>query len=345
MSLADSRLFQPWTHGSLSLRNRVVMAPMTRRKAAEDGIATAAIAAYYRRRAEGEVGLIISEGTAIDDRHAYDTLTVPRIETEAQLQAWKRVVDQVHAAGGAFAPQLWHTGRLAANPIGPSAGPGPERADGTRRPDTREMTDEDIAQVLDAFDHAAAGSRRIGCDALEIHGAHGYLLDSFLSPVNNRREDAWGGSFEKRMRFPLEVLRRVRTAVGPDFPVIYRFSQWQMDDYRELKFREPAQLRDWVLALRAMGVDILHVSTRAATDAAFPEDPEHPEWSLATWARHFSGLPTIAVGKVSVTQGMDEAYGETPDPTADPAPRSRWWTGARSSFWRGDARSSRTRTR
>jgi 2,4-dienoyl-CoA reductase-like NADH-dependent reductase (Old Yellow Enzyme family) len=93
-----------------------------------------------------------------------------------------------------------------------------------------------------------------------------------------------------------------------------------MDDYRELKFREPEQLRDWVLALRENGVDILHVSTRAATDAAFPEDPEHPEWSLATWARHFSGLPTIAVGKVSVTLGMDEAYGETPDATADPAP-------------------------
>ena len=112
MSYADAPLFQPWQHGSLNLRNRVVMAPMTRRKAAEDGIVTDEIVAYYARRARHGVGLIISEGTGIDRVHAPDTLTVPRFETSEQHAAWSRVVEAVHAEGGAFAPQLWHTGRL-----------------------------------------------------------------------------------------------------------------------------------------------------------------------------------------------------------------------------------------
>jgi 2,4-dienoyl-CoA reductase-like NADH-dependent reductase (Old Yellow Enzyme family) len=136
MSFTEARLFQPWTHGSLHLRNRVVMAPMTRRMAAEDGMVTEAIVAYYRRRAAGEVGLILSEGTSIDSVHAWDTLTVPRFDTPERLAAWKRVVDAVHAEGGAFAPQLWHTGRLAGDPIGPSAGQAPPRSDGTPRPAT-----------------------------------------------------------------------------------------------------------------------------------------------------------------------------------------------------------------
>lgn len=311
------KLFEPWNHGNLHLRNRVVMAPMTRRKAEPDGLVTEESVAYYARRAKGEVGLIISEGTALDDRHAYDTITVPRIETPAQWAAWKKVVDAVHAEGGAFAPQIWHTGRLAADPIGPSAGPGPQRADGTRRPDVREMTEEDFAQVLNAYRNAAHGTLETGADALEIHGAHGYLLDSFLSPGTNQRTDAYGGTPENRMRFPLEVVRAIREVVGPGFPILYRFSQWKMDDYRELKFQAPGDLERWVLALREAGVDILHVSTRDATDPAW--DAEGPR-TLAGWAEQLSGLPTIAVGKVSVTLSMDESYGEKRSEIVSPTP-------------------------
>lgn len=312
-----SRLFTPFAHGSLRLRNRVVMAPMTRRMAAPDGLVTAASAAYYARRAAGGVGLIVSEGTAIDTRHAYDTITVPRVETDEQWEAWSRVVDAVHAAGGAFAPQLWHTGRLAQDPIGPSAGPGPTRPDGSRRPETRAMDAADFAQVLAAYRNAARGALAMGADALEIHGAHGYLLDSFLSPVDNRRTDAWGGSFANRARFPLEVVQAVRAEVGADFPILYRFSQWKMDDYREAKFPGPEELAAWVVALRDAGVDILHVSTRDATDPAFPE---HGPRTLAGWSRRLSSLPTIAVGKVSVTLGMDEVGPGRSIEVSDPEP-------------------------
>ncbi|MEZ4651188.1 MAG: 12-oxophytodienoate reductase [Candidatus Eisenbacteria bacterium] len=312
-----SKVFSPWSHKALALRNRIVMAPMTRRMAAADGLVTKESVTYYARRAKGEVGLIVSEGTAIDDLHAYDTITVPRVQTEAQWDAWKQVVDAVHAEGGAFAPQLWHTGRLAADPIGPSRGPGVERADGTRRPDVREMGPDDFEQVLGAFRNAARGALHMGADGLEIHGAHGYLLDSFLSPVNNQRVDEYGGSFENRMRFPLEVVRAIRNVVGPEFPVLYRFSQWKMDDYREQKFQNPEDLGRWVTALAEAGVDILHASTRDARDPAFDG---HGPLTLAGWSEKLSGLPTIAVGKVSVTLGMDESYGALPSQVVDPAP-------------------------
>lgn len=323
-STASAAAFTPFEHAGLRLRNRIVMAPMTRRMAAEDGVPTDAIVRYYERRARHEVGLIVSEGTALDDRHAYDTLTVPRFQTPEQLAGWRRVVEAVHAAGGAFAPQLWHTGRSAADPIGPSAASSadlPPRRDGTPRPAVREMAPADFRQVLDAFRHSAAAAREIGCDALEIHGAHGYLLDSFLAEATNQRTDEYGGSFENRMRFPLEVVRTVREAVGPDFPIIYRFSQWQVDDYRQLKFHKPADLERWVIALREAGVDILHVSTRSATDPGFSAD--HPTRTLAGWSRQLSGLPSIAVGKVSVTMDMAatrDAGADGVTPVSDPAP-------------------------
>jgi 2,4-dienoyl-CoA reductase-like NADH-dependent reductase (Old Yellow Enzyme family) len=293
------------------------MAPMTRRMAGEDGIPTSAMTEYYRRRAAHEVGLIITEGTAIDARHAYDTLTVPRFETDEQWTAWRRIVDAVHEEGGAIAPQLWHTGRMAADPIGPSPGQAPPMRDGTPRARTRPMRDEDFEQVLTAFRRAAQAARDIGCDALEIHGAHGYLLDSFLSPVDNQREDRYGGSVENRMRFPLEVTRGIREEVGPDYPILYRFSQWKVDDYRELKFQSSEDLAVFVRALKDAGVDVLHASTRNALDPAF--EAEGPK-TLAGWSRELSGLPVIAVGKVTTTLPMDEAYGEDKDVITDPAP-------------------------
>lgn len=315
------RLFTPFEHGTLKLRNRVVMAPMTRRRGDANGCVTAESREYYRRRAAGEVGLIISEGTAIDSKHAYDTDTVPRLETDEQAEAWRKVVEAVHAEGGAFAPQLWHTGRAAWNPIGPSAAVMPARRDGTQRPPVRAMGDGDFAEVLDAFERSARYAKEIGADALEIHGAHGYLLDSFLSATTNERTDEYGGSLENRMRFPLEVTRRVRAAVGPDYPILYRFSQWLMDDYREMKFLSPEDLKPWVEALRGAGVDIMHVSTRRSLDPAFSAEADPAQRSLAAWTQELSGCPTIAVGSVTVTRGMDETRDEGGEATiSDPGP-------------------------
>ena len=303
----------------LVLRNRIVMAPMTRRFAGEDGVPTAEMANYYQKRAAGEVGLIISEGTAVDSLHAYDTKTVPRFETEEQIEGWKRIVDVVHEEGGAFAPQLWHCGRLSADPIGPSTVSAEDlsrKADGSARPGIRGMNDNDFSQVESAFAEAAKKAKLIGCDAVELHGAHGYLLDSFLSSATNKRRDDYGGPLENRMRFPLRVVRAVRSAVGDDYPIIYRFSQWRIDDFNDVKFKDPDELGVWVNALKEAGVDVLHASTRSAVAPGFPE--VDGERTLAGWARKLSGLPVIAVGKISVTLTMDEAFGEREDAVSDP---------------------------
>ncbi len=307
-------LFSPFTLRGRTFANRVVMAPMTRRKAADDGVPTPAMARYYARRAAGGVGLIVSEGVAIDETHAFDTPTVPRIVTPEQIAGWRRIVEAVHEAGGAFAPQLWHTGRLAADPIGPADEP-PREHRGRQRPAVRAMTEADFADVLDAYVHAATASAAIGCDAVEIHGAHGYLLDSFLDPRFNTRDDAWGGDAIRRMAFPLAVTRAVRAAVGPDRPLIYRFSQWQVEDYTALKWRSPEDLAPFVEGLRAAGADLLHVSTRDATAPAFPD---HGPTTLAGWTRRLCDLPTIAVGGIGLRRDGDAA--DAPIIVADPGP-------------------------
>lgn len=304
--------FQPLQIGALSLPNRLAMAPMTRRQCPAPHVPTDAMAAYYARRAAGGVGLIITEGTHIDSLHAWDTDTVPRIETDAQVDGWRSVVDAVHAEGGRIAVQLWHTGRHAADPIAPSAIPA-MRADGTHKATPRAMESADLDQIRSAFARAAERAREAGFDAVEIHGAHGYILDSFLSPEANVRRDAYGGSFENRMRFPLEVVRAVRAAVGSNYPIIYRFSQWKVDDYTALNFPDPEILGMWVRALREAGADLLHVSTRDATEPAW----DHSDTTLAGWTRELSGLPVIAVGRVSTSASMGEARSVE---TTDPAP-------------------------
>ena len=310
---ASDLLFEPVTIGALDLPNRLVMAPMTRRCAPDDRVPTPEMAAYYERRAAGGVGLIITEGMHIDDLHAPDSERVPGIYRDDHVQGWRRVTDAVHGAGSRIAAQLWHTGRLAMRPIGPSAVAAKHR-DGTLRTLPRAMDAHDMPQVLHAFARAARFARDAGFDAAEVHGAHGYLLDSFLSPEANQREDEYGGAFEQRMRFPLEVVRAVREAVGPDFPLLYRFSQWRVDDAAALCYRDPQTLGIFVAALREAGVDLLHASTRDATEAAWPEQSSR---TLAGWARELAGLPVIAVGCVGVDAGMDE--GDVAKP-ADPAP-------------------------
>lgn len=304
--------FRPFESGTLRLRNRIAMAPMTRRLAPDDRVPEERIAAYYESRARHNVGLIITEGTHIDDEHAPDSENVPGIFTAAQQRGWKLVVDRVHGAGGAIALQLWHTGRHALNPIAPSAIPAPQR-DGGYKPTPRAMSETDMLNVRNHFAEGAIRAKDAGFDAVEIHGAHGYILDSFLSEASNQRTDSYGGSFENRMRFPLQVVRAVRETVGDGYPILYRFSQWKSEDYTAVTFPDPDTLALWVTSLRDAGVDILHVSTRDAVEPAFDGSAR----TLAGWTRSLSGLPTIAVGRVSVSTSMNEGASVH---VTDPAP-------------------------
>jgi 2,4-dienoyl-CoA reductase-like NADH-dependent reductase (Old Yellow Enzyme family) len=289
-----STLFRPFSLGSLELSNRIVMAPMTR-KASPSGIPNDAVAAYYRRRAMGGVGLIITEGTTIDRAAASNDSGIPNFHAPASLAGWAQVVAQVHAAGGKIAPQIWHQGMTREAGTGPfptAPSEGPSAIDGKGHV----MSDADIAETIDAFANAATAARRIGFDAVELHGAHGYLIDQFLWMQTNHRSGRYGGDAVERTRFAVEVVRAVRRAVGPDFPVILRLSQWKVQDYSARLAQSPQELERILTPLADAGVDIFHASTRRFWQPEFAGS----DLNLAGWSRKLTGRPSISVGSVGL---------------------------------------------
>ena len=229
----NSKLFEPIKLRSLELKNRIVMAPMTR-SFSPDGIPTPEVVDYYGRRAAGNVVLIITEGTVVERASAKNDPKVPNFFGSA-LPAWKDVVEAVHSHRGAIAPQLWHVGaqRQAEEVIDPALVDSPS---GLAKPGEKlflPMTDEAIAETISAFAGAAASANLLGFDAVELHGAHGYLIDQFFWDGTNARQDQWGGSeVAQRVRFAAEIVREVRKAIGPDRPLILRLSQWKQQSYR-----------------------------------------------------------------------------------------------------------------
>jgi len=318
MTTADARiarLFEPVRIGDLLLPNRLVMAPMGR-LGSTGGILGQPYADYYRRRAEGGTALIISEATAIDDPLSAGYPQASNFHGRAPLAAWARVVEEVHAGGGFFAPQLWHAG-IARGSDAPDAARGARSPSGIIvEPDAgavsaagafaKPMSESDIADVCAAFARSAANAEAIGCDAIEIHGAHGYLLDQFLWAATNRRGDAYNGAIDKRGRFSAEVIAAIKAA-GVRIPVIFRFSQWKMQDYGARVFETVAELDVFLQALVDAGADALHPSTRRFWLPEF----EGSDRSLAAWTKALSGLPVIAVGSIGVGSSFTGEEAET----------------------------------
>jgi 2,4-dienoyl-CoA reductase-like NADH-dependent reductase (Old Yellow Enzyme family) len=158
------------------------------------------------------------------------------------------------------------------------------------------MTDADIADTIAAFADAAEQAKEIGFDAIELHGAHGYLLDQFFWAQSNHRTDQYGGDLVKRTRFVSEVVQAVRRRVGPDFPLILRFSQWKQQDYSARLAQSPAELSAFLEPLAAAGVDIFHCSTRRFWEPEF----DGSDLNLAGWTKKIVGKPTITVGSVGL---------------------------------------------
>lgn len=217
-------LFQPYQlNDTITLKNRILMAPLTRCMADDNLVPTQAMVDYYARRAE--TGLIITEATQIRaDAQGYPN--TPGIYTPAQIAGWRKVTDAVHAGGGKIFVQLWHTGRIA-HPYffgnGDVLAPSAVRLDGTV-PRMRELsyvepkaaTESELAQLIADFAQAAANAIDAGFDGVEIHGANGYLIDQFLHHDTNRRQDVYGGNPENMIRFPLQVIDAISARIGAD---------------------------------------------------------------------------------------------------------------------------------
>lgn len=317
-SLNLDALFQPFTVKSLTLKNRIVMAPMTRAFAPE-GVPGDNVAAYYRRRAEADVGLILSEGTVIDRPAARNDPGIPFFHGKAALAGWQHVIDEVHAAGGKMGPQLWHVGSVA-SPMTtwePEAGiEGPSGLAAPGAPRGKAMSDEDIADTIAAFARAAADSKRLGFDTFEIHGAHGYLIDQFFWSGTNLRADKFGGTtLAERSRFAAEVLKAMRAAVGPDYPIILRVSQWKQQDYTVKLAKTPAAMTEWLAPLVEAGADVLHCSQRRFWEPEFPEVDGEDGLNFAGWAKKLTGAATISVGSVGLSADMVASFsGEASSP-------------------------------
>ncbi|MBT2263731.1 oxidoreductase [Rhodococcus erythropolis] len=325
-------LFQPLRIRSLELSNRIVMSPMTRTYSVE-GVPGRDVADYYRRRAEGGTGLIVTEGVAIDHETAVDHANVPNLHTPAAQAGWRKVVDDVHAAGGKIVPQLWHVGPLwgamtqmdpSLKPMRPSGEWGPlgvtsysaayvERAQAS----TEAMTKQDIQDVIDAYVRSAKHAVELGFDGIAIHGGHGYLLDSFFWEGTNQRDDAWGGDLERRTKFPAAVVAAIRAAIGPDLPIIYRFSQHKQQDFTAKIAETPEELGVILGALVDAGVDVLDASIRRFDVPAF----EGSDLSLAGWAKKLTGAVTMAVGSVGIGKSLRDSRIEGVAPVVDNIPQ------------------------
>ncbi|MGH8819011.1 MAG: NADH:flavin oxidoreductase [Achromobacter pestifer] len=289
----------------LSLSNRIVVAPMTRVSATADGHATEQMADYYGAFAAGGFGLVITEGIYTDKAHAQGYLFQPGLADEAQRDAWRKVVDRVHAHGGRIVAQLLHAGALSlGNPYrnttkGPSAvlPKGQQmafyRGEGAyRMPEA--MSDEDILQAVEGFAHAARRAQEAGFDGVEIHGANGYLLDQFLTAHTNLRKDRYGGSLENRLRLTVDVIEAVRRATAEGFVVGVRSSQGKVNDFTHKWEGAEADAAQIYGTLGALPIDYLHVTEFEAWRPAFGEHGH----SLAALARRHVSVPVLANGSL-----------------------------------------------
>jgi len=299
MTRSAKALFTPFSIKGLTLPNRIVMAPMTR-SFSPGGIPGEDVAAYYRRRAEGGVGLIVTEGTYPPQPAAGFDPKVPHMYGEAALNGWRHVVDQVHAAGGHIFSQLWHVGLQASSGPPPLEGQHPVGPSGEFA-----MTQDDIDAAVHAYAQAARSAQEVGFDGVELHGAHGYLIDQFFWENTNQRTDHYGGDLVARTRFATEAIREVRRRVGTEYPIALRISQWKIGDYEAKIATTPAELEQFLRPLVDAGVDLFHCSQRRFWDAEF----EGSNLNLAGWTKKLTGKPTVTVGSVTLGADFTKSFG------------------------------------
>ena len=298
-------LFNSGQIGPLTLKNRVIMAPMTTRTADEDGCVTDDSLAYYAARAEADVGLITVEMAAPEaaGKHRHFELG---ISDDRHLPGLRKLVDAIHAAGSKAGIQLGHGGGhtrvdvCGETPIAPSAVPHVVQEGHTETIVPEEMSIARIAQTVRAFADAAVRAQQAGFDLVEIHAAHGYLISQFLAPLENRRSDQYGGSLENRARFGLEILQAIKTA-APELAVTFRMNGF---DYFEggLVFEEARRVAVWAAAAGAHAIHMSGGHYRSQPSAAIMippmATPEMPFLDFAAKVRQSVDVPVIAVGRM-----------------------------------------------
>ncbi|MFN3913117.1 NADH:flavin oxidoreductase [Hyphomonas sp.] len=303
-------LFTPFKLNGLQLKNRIVMAPMTR-SFSPGGIPGENVADYYARRAEADVGLIVTEGTTVRRGGSSNDPNVPNFFKPEALAGWGRVVEKVHAKGGAIAPQIWHQGMMRKPGTGPFPDAPTDSPSGVThygKQVSEAPTSAEVDDMVLAYADAAAEAKTLGFDSVEIHGAHGYLIDEFFWDVMNKRTDRYGGSLPERATFAADIIREIRKRTGPDYPIILRYSQWKQQEYTARLATTPDALEAFLKVFVDAGVDCLHVSQRRYWEPEFPEIDGENGLNGAGWAKKLTGLPTITVGSVGLNGDFVNAF-------------------------------------
>jgi NADPH2 dehydrogenase len=292
-TMAESRLFEPLKLGSITLKHRVAMAPLTRFRASDDFIPLPYVVDYYAQRASVPGTLLVTEATYIDAANG-GYPNVPGIYNQAQIDAWKKVTDAVHAKGSYIYQQMWALGRVASPEFAEAHGipiksSSPIALD-SEHAEPEELTVDEIKETVQRYAQAAKNAMAAGFDGVEIHSANGSLVDQFIQDIVNQRTDSYGGSIENRNRFPLEVMQAVVDAIGADKTGI-RLSPFST--FHGMRMQDPIpQFADLVQKLDKFGLSYIHlVESRVSGN----EDVESSD-SISPLIAAFHGPVLIAGG-------------------------------------------------
>lgn len=311
-----SPLFTPFRLGKFTLPNRIVFPPMGL-QVCEGGVPGEEAAQYYARRAQGGASLVITEGVYIDHPSSGDNPLLGRFHGEDALAGWRRVAAQVHAHGGICVPELWHVGLIYRGPDVLTGGPLAYRAElgqvspsGYIDPANKVCEGMTLAQIKNVIAAYARGARKavdLGFDGIELHGAHGYLIDQFLWKALNHRTDRYGGSPRARGQFAAEIVEACRAELSPGMPIILRISHWKMVDYNARLADTPQELAELLAPVVEAGVDLIDCSQRRFWEPAFDDDSD---MNLAGWVKKVTGVPTCTIGSIGLDSDFFTNLGE-----------------------------------
>jgi 2,4-dienoyl-CoA reductase-like NADH-dependent reductase (Old Yellow Enzyme family)/thioredoxin reductase len=293
------RLFSTYNIGAMELKNRIIMGPMGTNLSNPDGSVAGEEIAYYEARARGGAGMIITEMVVIDERGKYQP-RIPMISEDRHIRGWQSLVEAVHAHGTKIAIQLGHAGRETfpdfingLQPVAPSAVPPPTGII------PHELTAEEIQDLVNKYAQAAGRAMEAGIDAIQVHGAHCYLMANFMSPITNKRCDEYGGGIEGRLRFSLEVVRAIRKRVGAELPLLFRIAAEELTPGG----RSLEETKVMCRLLVDAGIDAIEVSRGSLAALRWVVPPMGTPVALnvqyASEIKDTVGVPILTVGRIN----------------------------------------------
>lgn len=307
----ENSIFSTFKLKNYTLKNRIGVAPMTRTSASNDSIPRRDVLDFLVTRAKNQAAVVYTEAIVTDYESAQGYPGQSRMLNQKQIDTWKEVTDNIREQDAVSICQIFHCGRMAWNEINPASrviAPSavPPQQDnpltGSPYPVPEEMSRFDIDHVINGFAETAKGAVEAGFDGVEVHGAHGYLVNQFLSSYSNKREDGYGGSLRNRFRFAKETIRAVREVVPEDRLLTFRISNWGIADMDVSLFRDSEEWQDLIRLISNESIDCISVSTYDFTENAFGTGR-----TMAAVTREATGLPLMICGKIYDGKTAQEA--------------------------------------